>query len=320
MKTPYHEPRRRAVLSALSLAVPIVFNGRSLPAFSSQEPQAILAQLRGKGDGISALGQPWSTSCAWSVQPPPLAAEAELPAWLVGSWRVQSKLDGVAFPLGRGYIGELTPGARMASILTLPNIGNAPKFDLVFGAVERGGSGAARPLRGDNAKAVLEAFWPDASVVSVQEGEPSERGRLRLTYEAPTRTQGRLQQSIDARSAPREPARTHPQRRLGRGASNACPISDAVRVASGAACVAEGGAVSEDEWVVAEVVQQSNVEQGVRTQYLVIQSYRRDPAAEGVVRSTQRVAAFLQPTDGRYFDAAGKPVALYDYSFTLRKK
>ena len=62
------------------------------------------------------------------------------------------------------------------------------------------------------------------------------------------------------------------------------------------------------------------VSMDVRTHYLVIQSYRRDPAAEGVVRSTQRVAAFLQPTDGRYFDAAGKPVALYDYSFTLRKK
>ena len=62
----------------------------------------------------------------------------------------------------------------------------------------------------------------------------------------------------------------------------------------------------------AEVVQQTNLEQGFRTQYLILQSYRRDPAAAGVVRSKQRVAAFLQPTDGpRYFDAAGKPVAFY---------
>mgnify|MGYP004353523225 CR=1 FL=1 len=71
----------------------------------------------------------------------------------------------------------------------------------------------------------------------------------------------------------------------------------------------------------AEMVQQTNVEQGFRTQYLILQSFRRDPAAAGVVvRSKQRVAAFLQPTDGPpYFDAAGKPVALFDYSYTLTR-
>ena len=55
---------------------------------------------------------------------------------------------------------------------------------------------------------------------------------------------------------------------------------------------------------------------------MVLQSYRRDaPTASGaeVVRSKQRIAAFLQPTDGRYFDASGRPVALYDYAFTLTK-
>ena len=32
------------------------------------------------------------------------------------------------------------------------------------------------------------------------------------------------------------------------------------------------------------------------------------------------VQAFLQPTDGpRYFDAVGKPVAFYDYSYTLTR-
>ena len=107
-----------------------------------------------------------------------------------------------------------------------------------------------------------------------------------MTYEAPTRTRAKVQQSIDART-----------------------------------CSAEGGALSEDEYVSAEMVQQTNVEQGFRTQYLILQSFRRDPAAAGVVvRSKQRVAAFLQPTDGPpYFDAAGKPVALFDYSFTLAR-
>ena len=68
------------------------------------------------------------------------------------------------------------------------------------------------------------------------------------------------------------------------------------------------------------MVQQTNVEQGFRTQYLILQSFRRDPAAAGVVvRSKQRVAAFLQPTDGAYFELVGKPVALFDYSYKLTR-
>ena len=89
-----------------------------------------------------------------------------------------SKLDDVSFPLGRKYVTELMPGARMASILSLPNVGNAPKFELTFVAAEGGGA-AARPLRGANARRLFEAFWPDAVVLSADEGAgPSERGRL----------------------------------------------------------------------------------------------------------------------------------------------
>ncbi|PNH07155.1 hypothetical protein TSOC_006402 [Tetrabaena socialis] len=38
-----------------------------------------------------------------------------------------------------------------------------------------------------------------------------------------------------------------------------------------------------------------------------------------VVLVTQRVAAFLQPQDAAYFEAGNQAVALYDYTFTLRR-
>ena len=166
---------------ALLCIVPLAFTKHAAPAQASTAPSTIAGQIRGKGDDISSLGQAWSTDCAWAVQPPPLASELLLPDWLVGRWRVTSKLDGVSFPLGRKYVTELMPGARMASILSLPNVGNSPKFELTFVAAEgSGGGGAARPLRGANARRLFEAFWPDAEVLSADEGGPSERGRLPL--------------------------------------------------------------------------------------------------------------------------------------------
>ena len=166
---------RRALLW---IAAPLAFTKQhAAPAQASTAPSTIAGQIRGKGDTISSFGQASSTDCAWAVQPPPLASELLLPDWLVGRWRVKSKLDGVSFPLGRKYITELTPGARMASILSLPNVGNAPNFELTFVAAEGAGGGAARPLRGANTRRLFEAFWPDAEVLSADEGGPGERGR-----------------------------------------------------------------------------------------------------------------------------------------------
>ena len=147
---------RRALLW---IAAPLAFTKQhAAPAQASTAPSTIAGQIRGKGDTISSFGQASSTDCAWAVQPPPLASELLLPDWLVGRWRVKSKLDGVSLPLGRKYITELMPGARMASILSLPNVGNAPNFELTFVAAEGAGGGAARPLRGANTRRLFEAF------------------------------------------------------------------------------------------------------------------------------------------------------------------
>ena len=37
-------------------------------------------------------------------------------------------------------------------------------------------------------------------------------------------------------------------------------------------------------------------------------------------QARQRVAAFLQPTDEQYFDAAGRPVALFDFTSGMRER
>ena len=150
-----------------------------------------------------------------------------MPPWLEGRWRVKTNVDGVSFPIGRQYVSEALPGFRMASILPLPNVGNTPTYEVEYAASAVGG--AVEPMRGANAAATLEAFWPAARVVDVS--TPS-IGRLLLRYEGPTRSKGKVAQSVDVRL-----------------------------------CSSEGGPVApgpSSDWVVSEVYQQDNVEQGSR--------------------------------------------------------
>lgn len=129
--------------------------------------------------------------------------------------------------------------------------------------------------RGANSKAVLEAFWPQSRVLS--SASPRD-GVTRIRYSSPTKSMPSVNQTVLVQL-----------------------------------CSSEGGALGDDEFLLAEVFQQDNEDQGTRGEYEVLTAFRREGEATVIVR--QRVAAFLQPTDGAYFEAAGKPVALYDYSF-----
>ena len=263
--------RRAIVASALALTLP----PRPAPAAVPQEErlQSIASSVRAKGDaGITSWGQPWSGECSWSASPPkPSSVAAPLPRWLQGRWKVTSSLDEVSFPLGRSFLNERVPGIRMVSILSLPNIGSTPTFEVQYDAT-------IESQRAANAKATLEAFWPAASVVDLS--VPPTGNGVRLTYSSPTRSKAKVEQSANV-----------------------------------AVCASEGGSIGE-EYVLAEVFQQDNLEQGIRTEYEVITRFER---LEGMVRAKQRVAAFLQPTDGQYFDAQGKPVVLYDYSYAYER-
>mmetsp|Transcript_51834 Transcript_51834/g.119164 ORF Transcript_51834/g.119164 Transcript_51834/m.119164 type:complete len:311 (-) Transcript_51834:26-958(-) len=251
------------------------------PGWREVRPPSVLAMVEPEavrgGTALSSWGQPWSNTCAWSSNPPPLkAAAASLPCWLEGSWHVQSSIQDVTFPLGRKFISDTVPGVRMASILMLPNVGNTPNFDVSF---IRGRDGAVYGDQSARAQALLEAFWPQARVVSAE--QTAQIGRTLLWYEAPSRRGGRKQQSVDLRM-----------------------------------CSSEGQLLSQGRrYFAQQVFQQDNVEQGVRGYYMVLDSFERD--GEHKVRWTQRIAAFLQPTDSLYMDALGKPVALYDYVYTM---
>lgn len=281
--------RRLALRDGLLSAAMFSAVSRPLPSFATEPSDRVFqlgASVRGKGDaGLSSWNQQWSSSCSWSAKaPPPLEQQASLPDWLAGRWKIQSSIDGVQFPLGRSYVGEKMPGVRMASVLPLPNIGSTPTFEVEF--VASTASGAVVPARGANAAATLQAFWKEARVVDI---ETPSVGRLLLRYESPTRSMGRVNQSVD----------------LSVCASEGGPLDPS----SG-----QGG----DEWVTSEIFKQDNIEQGIRGEYQVLSGFSR-VGTQGAVRCRQRVAAFLQPTDGAYFDALGKPVALYDYTFMLTR-
>ena len=207
----------------------------------------------------------------------------------------------------------------MASILPLPNIGNQPAFELVF---RREATGAVRAERASNARTTFEAFWPDARVLDAT----AATGQLSLRYEGPTRSSGRVAQSVDVRlcsseggPVPPPPAADPPETRAGVRLRADLTVGDVLSLMQG------GGGVKPmvSEWLVSEVFQQENVEQGKRGEYLVLTSYRRAaPDVAGRVQtvlSQQRIAAFLLPTDGDYLEAQGNPVALYDYSYTLTR-
>ncbi len=201
--------------------------------------------------------------------------------------------------------------------MPLPNIGNEPTFELRFRADP---DGTVRADRAANSKTVLEAFWTDARVLETTSGKG---GRLALRYESPTKTRKSVQQTVDVRLCSSTGGPIAPKVAAQAAASPAPLLRPDLTVGE---LLRRGGGdsgQSQGEWVVGEVFQQENVEQGTRSEYLVITTYRRADPADAlprVVQSKQRVAAFLLPTDGAYFEALGRPVALYDYSFLMTRE
>lgn len=316
----YNAVARRAFLDAsiclLGVATSRPARGTTEDA-TAKQIERLAAAVRGPGDaGLSAWGQPWSNGCAWSAPAAPLEREAVLPPWLEGQWKVSSRLESVRFPMGKQLLSESTPGVRMVSILQLPNIGNEPTFALSFRV---DADGAVRADRAANSKTVLEAFWADARVL---ETTSAKGGRLLLRYESPTKTRKNVQQTVDVRLCSSEGGPVAPPQGH---ATAPKPLLRPDLTVGELLLRARGDGDSGQppgEWIVAEVYQQENVEQGTRSEYLVLTAYRRADTTDAIPRtvlSKQRVAAFLLPTDGAYFESLGKPVALYDYSYLMTR-
>lgn len=123
----------------------------------------------------------------------PSAAETliQFPSWLEGNWQISYKFQGAKFPMGRDLLTLRVPGAGLATCLSLPNVGlNPPPFTIRFTLSPNGrNSFEDWPF---NAPRKLEAFWPAAKTLYVQNAALSasprcfDTGQGCLDYENPT--------------------------------------------------------------------------------------------------------------------------------------
>ena len=228
-------PDRRQFLAVSTAGAAIA----ARPALARDDDD-VGARLLARLDGSSAMrcwGVPWSRGADAAART--VAAPTVFPAWLAGEWSVaSSKLKDVTFPKGRQFISERTPGARVASLLELPNIGNEPfGYRLRFVAAPGGGAVADRAF---NAAQTLEAFWPDCRVAHA---DARSAGSLALEYAGPTRTRENVSQHVTLTTR-----------------------------------FAEAAAVPGGTFVWSEVFAQEAKEQGLRTEYEVVRSATRRDA------------------------------------------
>lgn len=308
------------------------------PAFAVDESATIPA-VTTVGSAIRALldndavrwsGPPFSearygtsslTSLAGRFAPPsdPDGA-ATFPPWLEGYHSARYKFAKASFPQGRGMLSLRTPGAGLATCLSLPNVGYSPRAPhaVRYRRDPGGGSGEGGSVYEDlayNVPRKLESFWPESKVMSVRtngerpgdltarctvDGEGcatdanpdlhSPSTRVAIEYDGPTarRGGGRVVRAIDVTLLSHE-------------------------------SWADG-----DSFCLASSYSQLNVEQGLQCFYREVMSLRK--TGEISVAGKVRVAAFL-PRYVRDEDGGGdareyeetEAVALYDYGMALER-
>ena len=254
------------------------------------------------------------------------------------------------FPQGRRALSLRVPGAGIGTVLSLPNIGyNPAPF-------------AVRYLRGDSAATNdsnpgmmtasgvyevyedlaynfprrLEAFWPDAKVLSVRTGNSYKGGKNGCSAIAVEEDENKLLLTppcsvTGVGCTPGENPKLHsPATRLSldyEGPTRAGPrrsqTIDCSAVQGIAAGPSEGGAsvVTSKQFV------QYNVQQDLQAYYREICSFQRivDGSESQAIEGKMRVAAFLphilQGTDGNDPPKHDErlALALYDYRITLKR-
>ena len=285
--------------------------------------------------GTSTLASTRRAPCARS---PP----AQYPDWMEGTWLASYKFSRATFPQGRGVLNLRVPGAGIGTVLSLPNIGyNPAPFTVRYlrndGANANAGvadAGVYEDLA-YNAPRRIEAFWPDAKVLSVRTGnswnvkndcdvsviedgedtltpsclvtgEGCTRGenpklhspatRLALDYEGPTRAGPRRGQTID------------------------CSAIQSIVVGSTQEGEHGTPVVTSKQYV------QYNVQQELQTYYKEICSFRIPAESEPqIIGGNLRVAAFLpyfltvgsDLSDPKYDES--QALALYDYKISLKQ-
>ena len=256
-----------------------------LPRSDEEIGARLVAELEGTVP-IRCWGVPWSRGGDAALRA--VDSDLILPTWLRGEWRVtRTEMKGASFPKGNRFLSDRTPGARMASLLALPNIGNAPTgFTQRFVAPPDGSRSGAVVDAPFNLAANLEAFWPASHVTDARSTSVA---TVALEYASPTRTRSNVTQHVTLTT----------------------------RFAEGGVVVPRDGRPAGEAFAWAEVYAQDAKEQGLRTDFKVVRV--ASLTAPDTVQLRLRAAAFMLPTDALYLDAEGDPVGLYDYAFQLER-
>jgi len=210
------------------------------------------------------------------------------PAWLAGEWDVTYSSPDPQFPLGFSFLDTTVPGVAMASILRLPNIGKETTVRWRLRPASDSSTGAQFDWA-VTLPSILRGFWTKATVPEVAERDSP---GWKLAYEALTSKGTQTTREVTCSWL------------AGR------VVQQSVSTASS----------TFEEVISSEWLQQ--LEPGLgpsygEHKYRIMTRLRRtgDDAAEGRLR----VAAYLKTLDKKYFEAADRAVAIYDYTLRLQR-
>ena len=307
------------------------------PAFAAVDDPATIPAVTTGGSAIRALldddavrwpGPPFSearygmsslSSSAGRFAPPsdPDGA-ATFPPWLEGCHSARYKFARASFPQGRGVLSLRTPGAGLATCLSLPNVGYSPRAPhaVRFRGETGGGNGQGGIVFEDlayNVPRKLESFWPESKVLSVRtNGERPGELTARCTVEGEGCA---TDANPDLHSPSTRVAIEYDGPTARRGGGRVVRTIDAT-------LLSHEGWADGDSFCLASSYSQLNVEQGLQCFYREVTSLRR--TGEGSVEGKVRVAAFLPRYvedgggDAREYDETSA-VALYDYGVALER-
>eukprot|EP00198_Chlamydomonas_reinhardtii_P008773 XP_001698110.1 predicted protein [Chlamydomonas reinhardtii] len=236
-------------------------------------------------EGRAAIYQP---GVAWALRNED--RQLYYPAWLEGEWEVTARFAAASFPQGRQLLGRTVPGVLKGSMtVALPDVGAAMDNDVRYRVrFERDPLGGGRVVadRVFNAKELMDAFYGMAVTRRV-EYDPRNPTRMTLVWATP-----RKETSV---------------------------ISEDLRKAE----LIINNRLSQDlgsnQFICGELFRQVTqaASQGFVFDYFVINKFTLlSPGAAAVgVGGAAGAAAAGGPQDAAYFEAGGKAVAAYDYTY-----
>ncbi|KAL4421566.1 hypothetical protein ABPG75_010857 [Micractinium tetrahymenae] len=262
------------------------------PSLAPPRPDSLAGRIVTQG----SIQQP-------GIMPPWAPKQLYYPRWMFGEWQVEMEFVALRTPLGRDFVprGFLQAAEAQAEE---GGLGSTYSFRQRFYST--------LPDTLDNQLRVnLGLGMPRDAIIADRAFNTRESTNAFLGWQAVDEVE------YDPRAAPLRQVVT-----LSRLAPDTAPLPPRrlelfINALSSEEGMAEGGA--QPAFYTSELCRQVLV--GVRQvevkDYEILHSYR--PTAPGAVEGRQRSCLYLQPQEERFFQAAGRAVAVYDYRFNMRR-